>query len=122
VGNESSHEDVWGSGGIVPQFLTSALDGGEWSASRPNCFTPEKRAPGNHWTGNWASLRAGLNAVEKKNSLTPAGNRAQAVQAVAIPTELTQLLLRSVRVGCRYLDYRAWNARMNWSGFGRKQQ
>jgi hypothetical protein len=29
------HEVVWGSAGISPPFLTSALDEGEWSASRP---------------------------------------------------------------------------------------
>jgi hypothetical protein len=28
--------------------LTSALDGGEWSASRPDRFTPRERAPGTH--------------------------------------------------------------------------
>jgi hypothetical protein len=28
-------ENVQGSGGIAPPFLTSALDGGEWSVSRP---------------------------------------------------------------------------------------
>jgi hypothetical protein len=26
-------------------FLTSALDGGEWSASRPGGFTPGEKAP-----------------------------------------------------------------------------
>jgi hypothetical protein len=31
--------------------LTSALDGGEWSASRPGRFTPRERAPGTHWIG-----------------------------------------------------------------------
>jgi hypothetical protein len=31
-----------GSGGIAPPFLTSALDGGEWSASRADRFTPGK--------------------------------------------------------------------------------
>jgi hypothetical protein len=30
-------------------FLTSALDGGEFSASRPGRFTPGERAPGTHW-------------------------------------------------------------------------
>jgi hypothetical protein len=30
-------------------FLTSALDGGEWSASRPSRFIPRERAPGTHW-------------------------------------------------------------------------
>jgi hypothetical protein len=29
--------------------LTSALDGGEWSASRPGRFTPRERASGTHW-------------------------------------------------------------------------
>jgi hypothetical protein len=26
-------------------FLTSALVGGEWSYSRPGCFTPQKKPP-----------------------------------------------------------------------------
>jgi hypothetical protein len=30
-------------------FLTSALAGGEWSASRPGRFTPGERVPGIHW-------------------------------------------------------------------------
>jgi hypothetical protein len=30
---------VWGSGSIAPPFLTSTIDGGEWSASRLGCFT-----------------------------------------------------------------------------------
>jgi hypothetical protein len=30
-------------------FLTSALDGGEWSASRPSRFSPRERAPGTQW-------------------------------------------------------------------------
>jgi hypothetical protein len=28
--------------------LTSALDGGEWSASRAGRFTPSERVPGTH--------------------------------------------------------------------------
>jgi hypothetical protein len=39
------HEDLWGSGSIAPPFMTSVLDGGEWSASRPSCFTPGKDTP-----------------------------------------------------------------------------
>jgi hypothetical protein len=35
-------------------YLTSALDGGEWSASYPGHFTPRERAPGTHWLGGWA--------------------------------------------------------------------
>jgi hypothetical protein len=35
------------------QFLTSALDEGEWSASRPGRFTPPERFLGTHWVGGW---------------------------------------------------------------------
>jgi hypothetical protein len=37
-------EAYWESGGIAPTHsLTSALNGREWSASRPNRFTPRER-------------------------------------------------------------------------------
>jgi hypothetical protein len=36
----------------VHVFLTSALFGGEWSASRPGRFSPEERSPGTHWIGD----------------------------------------------------------------------
>jgi hypothetical protein len=36
----SRREHVWGSGGIAPPFLCSALDGGEWSTSRHCRFSP----------------------------------------------------------------------------------
>jgi hypothetical protein len=58
------HEDVWGSGGIAPPFLTSALDGGQLSASRLGCFSPGEIAPGTHWIGGWVGPRAGLIYVE----------------------------------------------------------
>jgi hypothetical protein len=58
--------ETWGSGGIAPPFLTSALDGGEWSASRPGRFTPKKKVTGGHWIGGWVGPRAVLDAVEKK--------------------------------------------------------
>jgi len=45
--------------------LTSALDYGEWSASRPGRFTPRERAPGTQWTGSWVGSRVGLDAVAK---------------------------------------------------------
>jgi len=32
--------------------LTSALDVGEWSASRPGRFTPRERPPSTHWIAN----------------------------------------------------------------------
>jgi hypothetical protein len=46
-------------------YLTSALDGGEWSASRPGRFTPRERAPATHWIGGWVGPRACLDMVSK---------------------------------------------------------
>jgi hypothetical protein len=46
--------------------LASALDGGEWSASRPGHFTPRKRAPTTPWIGGWVGPRASLDTVAKR--------------------------------------------------------
>jgi hypothetical protein len=54
-----------GSGGIVPLFLTSIIDGGEWSASRRGRFTYGERASGTHWIGGWVDPRAGLDSVKR---------------------------------------------------------
>jgi hypothetical protein len=61
--------ETWGNGGIAPPFFTSALDGGEWLASRVCRFTPEERAPGTHWIGGCVGPRVGLDAVEKRKIL-----------------------------------------------------
>jgi hypothetical protein len=53
--------------------LTSALVGGEWSASRPYRFTPGESATGTHWIGGWVDPRAGLDDVEKIKFLTLPG-------------------------------------------------
>jgi hypothetical protein len=54
-------------------FLTSALDGGEWSASLPGRFTPRERASGSHWIGAWLGPRASLDAVVKRKITSPCG-------------------------------------------------
>jgi hypothetical protein len=59
-------ESYWESGGIAPRILISALDEGEWLASRPAGFTPTGRAPGTHWIGGWVGPRAGMDALVKK--------------------------------------------------------
>jgi hypothetical protein len=51
--------------------LTSALDGGEWSASRPGRFNPRKRAPGSHWIVNWVGPRASLDAAVRRKIPSP---------------------------------------------------
>jgi hypothetical protein len=68
-----------GKWGIAPPLLISALDGGEWSASRPGRFTPREIAPGTQWLCGPQS-RSGR--YEEDTNLAPAGNRTPAVQTV----------------------------------------
>jgi hypothetical protein len=58
---------------MAPPFLTSALGGDEWSASRPGRFTPGERTHGTHWIGRWVNPRAGRVGVEKRKFLTLPG-------------------------------------------------
>jgi hypothetical protein len=61
-------------------FLTSALDGGEWSASSPGSFTR-----GTHWIRVWVGPRAVLDMVTRRKHplFDPARNRTPVVQPVA---------------------------------------
>jgi hypothetical protein len=43
--------------------LTSALDGGEWLASRPGRFVTREETSGTRWIGGWMGPRAVLDAV-----------------------------------------------------------
>jgi hypothetical protein len=72
----NKHYAIKAYGGVGVQiqiFLTSALVGGEWSASRPDRFTPGKRAPSTHWIGGWVGPRAGLDDAENRKFLTLPG-------------------------------------------------
>jgi hypothetical protein len=71
-------------------FLTSALDGGKWSASRPGRFTHRERAPGTNCIGRWVSPRAG---GEEKNSHSVPGLEHPTIQPCT--TELSRLLVLS---------------------------
>jgi hypothetical protein len=62
-----------GSGCIDPHFLTSAVAGDEWSASRPSRLTSGERDPGTQWIGGWVDPRAGLDDLEKRKFLTLPG-------------------------------------------------
>jgi hypothetical protein len=54
--------------------LTSAIDGGEWSASRAGRFTPREGAPGTHWLGGWVGPRDVLGVVVKRKIPNLTGN------------------------------------------------
>jgi hypothetical protein len=45
-------------------FTTSAVEGGEWSASRHGRDLPPERTSGTRCTGCWVGLRAGLDTVD----------------------------------------------------------
>jgi hypothetical protein len=51
-------------------WLTSAIVGGEWSASRSCRFTPGQRSAGFHWSGGLVDPRTGLDEMEKWILLT----------------------------------------------------
>jgi hypothetical protein len=80
-------------------FLTSVLEGGEWSASRPGSFSSGERAPSTHWTGGWMDL-SHLDAVARpeSNPGCPARN------LVIVLTELSRfhVIIRNVYI------YEAW--------------
>jgi hypothetical protein len=71
------------SGGIAPPFMTSALDEGEWSASRLSRFNSGEISPGTPWIGCWMGPRAVLCALEKNKHLAPTGNQIPAILHVA---------------------------------------
>jgi hypothetical protein len=64
-----------------PPFLTSVLNGGEWSGSLPGIFTSRETAPGTHWTVGRVGPRAAVGVAEKRK--IPAGNRTLAVHLFA---------------------------------------
>jgi hypothetical protein len=59
---------------IATPFLTSALVGAEWSASRPFRFATREMARGTHWIGGWVGPEAVRTPWRREKSCT-AGNR-----------------------------------------------
>jgi hypothetical protein len=54
-------------------FLTSAIVGVEWSASRPCRCNDGERAPDTHSIGGWVGPRARMDDAEKREFLTLQG-------------------------------------------------
>jgi hypothetical protein len=81
--------DVW-----LHEFLTLALDGHEWSASRSGRFTPAKEPPVLFvWVARWAH-RAGLDMVANRknlNSCRDSNTGRPSPSVLTVPTELSRL-------------------------------
>jgi hypothetical protein len=60
-------------GGVAPPFLTSALDGDEWSASRTYHISPGDGVPSTRCIRGWVGLTPGLDAVKKNKVLSVPG-------------------------------------------------
>jgi hypothetical protein len=97
-------------------FLTSALVGGEWTASRPGRFTPELRATGTQWIGDWVGPRVGLDDVEKRKFLTVSGlelgrpARNQSLYRLRYPISKMEIILKRILQNHDVMD---------WNGFVR---
>jgi hypothetical protein len=83
--------------------LTSAPAGDEWSASRPDRFTPGERAPGTHWIGGWVDSRAGLDDLEKKKFLTLPGFELRPLGRPALSQSLYRLRYPSSAEGTPFI-------------------
>jgi hypothetical protein len=53
--------------------MTSALDGGQWSASRSGRALPPEN-PATHWTGGWMGPTAGLETEARGTILCRVSN------------------------------------------------
>jgi hypothetical protein len=51
------------------EFLTSALDGGEWSVHAPTALPPVN-GPGTHWIGGWEGPKGSLDTVVVKRKIS----------------------------------------------------
>jgi hypothetical protein len=66
-------------------FLTSAVAGGEWSASCPGRFNPGERSHAAHWIGGWVDPRAGLDNMKKRKLLIVPGLEIRPLGRPALP-------------------------------------
>jgi hypothetical protein len=97
--------------------LTSALDGGEWSGSRPGRFTPRERTPGTHWIGGWVGTRAVLDAVVRRKISSPRQEwnpRTPIIQLVAQRYTDWAMTAQSM-VAVNILNKQSWTVDKGWS-------
>jgi hypothetical protein len=61
-------------------------------------FNPGVIAPSTHFIGGWVNSKISMDAVEKRKKSYHAGSQSRATQPVAIPTELSGILNRRIRI------------------------
>jgi hypothetical protein len=99
--------------GKAPPFLTSTLDGDEWSASRPSHFTLREIAPGTHWMEGWVSSRAGFHVMEKRK-IPFLCRESKLDSSVAQPVAMiivVELIVLCREGGVVLFRYRSWSVK-----------
>jgi hypothetical protein len=82
----------WGSGDRLHAFLTSAVDGGEWSVSRFGRLAPEKEHPVSiGYERGWAPEPAGMNGMARRKNHSPCQESNIGLPARSLVTILTEL-------------------------------
>lgn len=56
-----------GCGGIAAEILTTEIDGGEWTALRPDHYFPGQISPCSYWIGGCVGPRVCLNSVKNRS-------------------------------------------------------
>jgi hypothetical protein len=75
---------------LVPSFFTSALNGVQWSASRPGYF--RETTSGTHCIGGWVDPERIWTRWSREKYIAGAVNGTLLVQPIVIPAELLKLL------------------------------
>jgi hypothetical protein len=82
--------NMYGGSGGISSFLTSILDGRQWSVSRLCCFAPGETAPYTSYIGGCVSLRIGLDFMEERKTLLPL----QGIEAPILSRPVRSLVAR----------------------------
>jgi hypothetical protein len=74
-------------------FLNSALDGGEWSASRPGRALPQGKDPGTLWIGGWVGLEPVWKQKTEEKFFPPPGIELRSSDTILTePPRFTRLI------------------------------
>jgi hypothetical protein len=84
-------------------FLTSALVGLKWSASRSGRLNPGERAPDTHWIGGWMGPRASLNDMEKWKFLPLSGLDSDPLVIQPVASHYTDCAILALVYNVNYL-------------------